>query len=436
MTAAGRSPPNLRGGVLGAYLPIASAFAAALFAWWGRSYWSYSDGVYLFTAGSLDAGIYSDVAAAQPPLLFWFGAGILSVQDSVLAVRGVLAALMVGTGWLVALAVWRITASRPGAVLAGFAGLLTPWRLHDALTLTPESLGAPLLLAAALLCARPGRPSILAGGIAGIAACVKLGFVLPAAALILGAAARERYVAGAACAAAVVTVLSLALYGEAVFENVFTAQRQTGARDLAVVAPLLAQAAWNLAPLLLLAAVAWRLREHLGDPSLLRALAFLLAGQLVLVATTFKEGTSLNLIAVIEPAALVLAASGTVALLRHTASRRSAGAIGTRAAAATCILLLAGQSASLLLSPSNPELFARPLSALAYQRLLSADEVEAMVERARRCPPGVPYSGVPYIAFMAERPMPGGQPDQFIVARARVHGEKRGAAAVDFPRCP
>ncbi|MDQ6605960.1 MAG: hypothetical protein M3Z06_05350 [Actinomycetota bacterium] len=34
--------------------------------------------------------------------------------------------------------------------------------------------------------------------------------------------------------------------------------------------------------------------------------------------------------------------------------------------------------------------------------------------------PGRPYGGPPLIAFMADRPVPGGQPDQFITTHARA----------------
>lgn len=424
----------------------------ALLAWWDRAYWNYSEGVYLLTARTLDAGLYSGVVAAQPPPLFWFGGAVLAVADSVIAVRVALALLALATGWLVAVCVWRLTASRAGAALAGVAALVTPWRLHESLTLTPESLAAPLLLAAALLGAgassaesagggprAASEPGLLAGGrpvlagvAAGLAACVKLAFALPAAALVLGVAARARFAASATITALVLATLSLFLYGGAVIENVVTAQAQTGTRGLAVVAPLLVQAAWNLAPLLLPAALAWPLRARLRDPALLRALGALLLGSLALVPTVFKEGTSLNLIAVIEPAAVALAASAAIVLARVEHARRGL-ALG---AVAACAALALAQSASLVLSPEDPGVFARPLSALAYERELSDAQVDDAVQRARGCPPGVPYSGPPYLAFVADRPVPGGQPDAFILERAEIHDEERAAAAADTPRCP
>lgn len=411
-----------------------------LLAWWGRAYWNYSEGVYLLTARSLDTGLYSDVVAAQPPPLFWFGGAVLAVADSVIAVRVVLALLALATGWLVAVCVWRLTASRTGAALAGVAALVTPWRLHESLTLTPESLAAPLLLAAAVLGAGASSRASLGGVAAGLAACVKVAFALPAAALVLGVAARARFAASATITAVALAALSLVLYGGAVIENVVTAQAQTGARGVSVVAPLFVQAAWNLAPLLLPAALAWPLRARLRDPALLGALGALLLGELALVPTVFKEGTSLNLIAVIEPAAVALAASAVIALLRGAELGGRPAAAGARAAGlaavAACGALALAQSASLMLSPEDPGVFARPFSDLAYERPLSDAEVDAAVARARSCPPGVPYTGPPYLAFVADRPVAGDQPDAFILQRAEVHAEERAAAAADGPGCP
>lgn len=410
----------------------------ALLAWWGEAYWSYSDGVYLLTARTLDGDLYAEVAAAQPPLLFWLGSAVLSVSDSVLAVRAALALVALATGWLVALCVWRLTASRIAAALAGLAALVTPWRLHESLTLTPESLAAPLLLGAAVLAAdERRRRGQLAGVAAGTAACFKLAFAVPALALAFGAAARRHYATSASLTAAAFGTLALALYGGAVVENVLTAQAQTGARGPGAVAPLLIQAAWNLAPLLVPAALAWRLRARLADFRLLRSLGTLMIGELLLVPTVLKQGTSLNLLAVIEPTAVVLAAAGVVALGRGERSpSRSAVPRAAVAVLAVCAATTGLQSASLVLSPDDPGLFARPFSALSYQRPLSDEEVDAEVARAQACPPEVAYSGTPYLAFMAGRSMPADQPDQFIIDRARVHAIKRSAARADEPRCP
>jgi hypothetical protein len=425
--------PALPRTVLWQYLLLASAIAAAVLAWWGDAYWNYSDGVYLLTARNLDAGLYSDIAAAQPPPLYWLGGAILTIDDSVLAVRIVLSALAVGSGLLVTVAVWRLTESRTGATLAGLAALVAPWHLHESLTLTPETVAAPLLLGSALLAAGSPRSNLAAGALAGAAACIKLAFALPAAVLALGAAARSRFATAAALTFATLAALSLALYGDALVDNVITAQSQTGTRGLGTTGPLFAQAAWNLGPLLVLAALALWQRARLLDQALLRGLGALVAGELLLLPTVFKVGTSLNLIAVIEPAAIALGASGVIVLLRAERVRTTRLAL---AAAIACAALVALQSASLVASPEHPRLFARPFSDLAYQRTLSDAQVGAAVSTARDCDRGEAFSGPPYIAFVAERRMPGGQPDTFIVAHAEVHREKAAAAVADAPTCP
>lgn len=438
MTAADRTPPRGARAVTLPYLLAGVPIVASLLAWWGEAYWNYSDGVYLLTARTLDGSLYAEVAAAQPPLLFWFGSAILSVSDSVLAVRAALALVALATGWLVALCVWRLTGGRTASAIAGVAALVTPWRLHESLTLTPESLAAPLLLAAALLAAdQRRRGGQLAGIAAATAACIKLAFVVPAVALFFGAAARRDYATSASLTAAAFGALALALYGGAIVENVLTAQAQTGTRGLGAFAPLLVQAVWNLAPLLLPAGLAWWLAERLADPALVRSLGALLIGELLLLPTVLKQGTSLNLLAVVEPTAVVLGAGGVVALLRGARRTRSAAltrAVG--AAVAACAVTAGLQSASLLLSPDDPGLFARPFSALAYQHTLSGEGVAAAVARARACPPEIAYSGPPYLAFMAGRSMPAGQPDPFILERAQAHAIKRSAARADEPRCP
>ncbi len=55
---------------------------------------------------------------------------------------------------------------------------------------------------------------------------------------------------------------------------------------------------------------------------------------------------------------------------------------------------------------------------------------------ARACPPGVPYSGQAFVAFVARRPMPGDQPDTFIVQTAETHRELLRRVTADARRCP
>src|SRR5438045_9346612 len=65
------------------------ALLVALRIWQGDAYWSYSDGVYALTARLVLHGhaLYRDVAAAQPPPVFYAGTLLLAVADSLDALR-------------------------------------------------------------------------------------------------------------------------------------------------------------------------------------------------------------------------------------------------------------------------------------------------------------------------------------------------------------
>ena len=81
-------------------------------------------------------------------------------------------------------------------------------------------------------------------------------------------------------------------------------------------------------------------------------------------------------------------------------------------------------------SPSSGEPFATVAMA-------DRGDVDAAVAAARACPAGRPYSGLPLIAFIAHRPMPGNQPDSYIIEAAAPRlAVERQAAAADVPRCP
>jgi len=94
------------------------------------------------------------------------------------------------------------------------------------------------------------------------------------------------------------------------------------------------------------------------------------------------------------------------------------------------VALVAVQSASLLVSPARPALFARPLSDAPHGRALSSDGVRTAARRLADCAPR-PWARVnPFLAFVAGRPAPGGQPDRFIVRHAGVHAAVRRRALV------
>lgn len=411
------------------------AILALEWVWQGRTYWLFSEGVYLATARAVLDGetLYRDVAAAQPPTIFYLGAGLVAISDSVLWVRAALSVASLATAALVALAAWRLTGRRGVAALAGLASLLMPWTLREHATLTPEPLAAPLLLGAALLAART-RLSALGGLLGVLAASFKLAFLLPAAAVGILAAARARYFAAAVGAALVLAAGSLAVWGRPLVDNLFVAQGETGFQP-GVLPGLFAQAAWNLAPLAVLAALAVVLRRRARDRALLRTLAALFAGSLALVFTFVKDGSYLNLVAVIEPAGVPLAAAGLVWLIEDR-ERLARGARLVPAVAACAAALIAAQSLGLLVAPGNPHVFGNPFLDPPPGYVLSSDQVEETAEPARACPPGVPYSGSPFLAFVADRPLPGGQADQFIVREAPTHADLRRQVLAAQPRCP
>src|SRR3979411_120604 len=134
------------------------ALPVGLRVWQGDAYWSYSDGVYALSARLVLHGhdLYRDIAAAQPPPVFYAGALLLAVHDSVDALRVGLSALDLATAALVLAATWRLTAGRGVCVWAGLLALVPPLALHDPALLTPETLAAPLLMGAALLGSRSG----------------------------------------------------------------------------------------------------------------------------------------------------------------------------------------------------------------------------------------------------------------------------------------
>ncbi len=436
--ALGESVPRGALHVAVLYALPAIAVVAALRAWRGVSYWEFSEGAYALTARMLleGASLYDQVLAAQPPLLFYAGAAVLAVDDSLEALRAALALPLLVTGLLVALAVWRLTQSRPVAVATGLAALVTPWTLHEQTLLMPETLAAPLLMAGALL-ASSGRRAKWGGAAAAVAASCKLAFLLPLAAVALASRSRARYVAGAAVAGGLLWAGFLALHGAPLFDNVVRAQWDTGRHSARLVAGLWAQAGWNLAPLLLLAALVWPLRHRACDPWLARSLAGLAAGSVALLITLVKHGSYLNVLALAEPPLVALAGAGLCWLWRERRSRAgAAGAASVRprrvlalgsgsslGVAAILAALLAAQSVSLLASPGRPGIFARPLSEASHGWTLSSDGVQRSVRLSSRRGAAARPELRPFIAFLARRSLPGGQPDRFILQHAAIHSD-------------
>jgi hypothetical protein len=405
--------------------------------WRGASYWNFSEGVYLATARALadGTGLYTDVVAAQPPPLFFLGAGLLSLAESLLFVRGALAVTTVATGALVAVIVARLTGRPLAAVAAGLAALVMPWTIREHATLTPDPLAAAPLLGAALLAARPGSRAAAAGGVlAAVAASLKLAFLLPAAAVWLAARRRLPFLAGALAAGGALAAVSLLAWGSALWDNLVRAQGETGFQ-FGALPGLIGQTTWNLGPLLVLAGLAVYTRERARDPALFRAVLALLAGSLGLMLTFLKGGTYLNTLVAVEPVVVTLAAAGLIWFFEDRAVLAARRRLATAVVALACALM-AAQSISLLAAPESPLAFGNPFLSRAPGHELSESEVRFAERAARACPGDVPYSGSPFIAFVADRPVPGGQPDRFIVSEADVHAEFRRAVALDVPRCP
>jgi hypothetical protein len=430
-----RARPDALGSVAVALWAVSAVVVLVALALWQRNgYWEYSDGVYALTARLLADGhdLYDEVTAAQPPPIYLFGAAVLTVSDSLTALRVALAAVELVTSGLVLAVVWRLTGSRPAAVVAALLALLTPWSLREHAQLLPETFAAPLLIGAALAAGR-ARTVALAGLLAALATAFKLAFALPALVLLLAVPLRGdrlRALVAYAAGGLVLALLSLLLFGGGLLDGAVDAQRESGIAGLSYVGGLWAQGLWNLLPLLLCAALVWPLRAWLEQPDLLRTTAAAALGALLLFATLLKTGSYLTIVVVAEPPLLCLAAAGVVAALR-------AGSLPASALATLALLLGGAQVGSLLLSPGDPRPFTRPLADSGPARKLSPAEVDAAVAAIRACPSGSATNGPPFLAFAAGRRIAGDQPDQFILqhapdALARFAAE----AAADGPRCP
>ena len=164
------------------------------------------------------------------------------------------------------------------------------------------------------------------------------------------------------------------------------------------------------------------------------------AGATALLLTLTKHGSYLNVLAVAEPPLVVLATCSAWWVLgargrgepgareRSTTTSVARAPALVRVAVVLAVALLLAQSASLLLSPAHPALFARPLSDASHGRALSSEGVRVAARRVAICPVWTPSRPNPFFAFAAGRPMPGGQPDRFIVRHAHVHAAVRRRA--------
>lgn len=423
--------------VVTAGMVLGLAILVGLGAWQGEGYWEYSDGVYALTARLVLDGeaLYRDVAAAQPPTLFYLAAAVLALDDSLTAIRVAMAACKAATALLVGVAVWRLTRRRDAALGAGLVSLVTPWALREHAQLLPETIAAPLVMAAALAASRRAGARV-AGVLGAVAVSLKVALALPALAILLAARGVQRGLAALVVAGVVLAAAFLAAFGTPLWESTVVAQADAGTAPVRYVAGLWAQAGWNLLPLLVAAALAWRHRAGLHDPALARTLLAAGGGSLALLATLFKDGSYLTVVVLVEPPLVCLGACGIVAVVER---RRTAAGGGWRlraAALGAAAVLGLAQGVSLLVSPDDPRLFTRPLADSGPARVLSDAEVARRVEAIRDCPAGTVFAGPPYLAFVADRGIAGSQPDRFIIQASPVLADLRAAADADGPVCP
>jgi hypothetical protein len=378
------------------------------------TYWDYSEGVYALSAHMIlhGHGLYTQMAGAQPPGVYLFGAVILALHDSVEWLRFGVACLQLGAGLIAGCIVLRITENRLAAALTPAAMLLTPWAVHEHGALTPELVALPVLLGAALLACTPRRAPAC-GVLCGLLPLIKLPMAIPAVVLLLSCPDRRRCAAYALATAAAGFGLTTALAGGSFWRETVVAQTQTGARSLGRLKGFWAQAGWNVLGLLVCAAFAVRMRPLARDRRMLDVSLALAVAMIVTFLTNFKEGTGLNITVPVEASLVPLAACGCAFAARQRSSRLAA------VACAIAVAFTVAQSASLIIAPRHSVPFLRAFSRPAWAILMTRGQLLAAVAKARACPPGVPYSGPPLLALAARRPMPAGQPDQFIITHSR-----------------
>jgi hypothetical protein len=402
----------------------------------GRALWDFSEGVYALTSRLFIHGgdLYGHVVVAQPPGLFVFGGAALGVHDGIEWLRLCVGAWQLLAGVLCARIVWRLTGSRVATALTPAAALLLPWNLHEHGALTPELIAPPLLLGAVLLASRAaGRAPGDAGVLAALAVAVKLPYALPAAAIVLLAANRRRALTWALVTLAIEALAALVLFGDGLWRYIVVAQSHAGWQNAHDLLRVWAQEGWNLLGLVVAAGCALLWRGRLADPALLRVAGGMALAMLLTLLTNLKHGTQLNIVAPIELSLLPLAVAGVVAGLRR-GGRRLVVAIPIVA-----LTFVAAQSISLLASPQPTEIpFLYPTSqAGTWQRGYSNGEIDRLVHGAEACPPGLPYGGgLSYVAFLAHRDVPDGQPDTYLTRDSPTLA--REAAAIDAvePTCP
>lgn len=417
---------------------LALGFAALVAVHLGRglSYWNYSEGVYAYLSRQLLNGsdLYGHVVVAQPPWTILAGAVGLAVDDGLAWLRWFVGGLQLMGGVVAALMVWRLTDSRIAAAAACPLMLLTPWAVHEHGSLTPELLAVPLVVSSALLLSR-GHTLPAGAVLAAALPFVKWPYVFAAVAMIALSPEPRRAARWAIAAAGLQAVIFAAVFGSHLWQDSIVAQLNVGHRGIVLLAHVWGQAFWSLIGLVVAAGAALVFRSRLSDSALLRVQAAGAAGMLVTLASNTKVGTGLNIIVPMEAALVPLALAGVVASARALGSL-SGGRRVTPYAAALGLVFTLSQSASELISPRTGTPFIYAGSARgAWGRLLSSGGVDQVVARLRTCPPGVPYAGDPYFAFIAGRPVPDGQPDQFLTTHSSTLRSVAARMAAVHPLC-
>jgi hypothetical protein len=289
-----------------------------------------------------------------------------------------------------------------------------------------------VLLGAALASTRP-RLAAVAGALAATAPFVKWSFIVVVPVVVALSARPRRAAAGAVVGFALQALVFTLLFGAGLWDDTVVAQLQSGRRSLLALDGIIAQAAWNLAGLLVPAAVAVVRRRAVADPPLLRALTGLALAVLLTLATVVKQGTALNVLLPMEAVLLPLALTGAVLAVRAAPAEGALPAL----AAALALAFTFGQTVSILTADVTRWPFTLPTAARgAWGRVATDAQVRRQAGRARLCPPGVPYSGPPFIAFVGRRPMPDGQPDQFLPAHSPRLRAVLARMNAEAARCP
>jgi hypothetical protein len=276
-----------------------------------------------------------------------------------------------------------------------------------------------------------GVQRVLFRSLAATAPFIKWPFLAGTVAIVVLSADPRRAARAALGALALQAAVFTVVLGPGMWQDTVVAQLHSGRRGLDILKGVWGQAAWSLLGLIALAAAAVARRAALREPRLFRVLVGLAIAMLLTLATNVKEGTGLNILVPIETVLLALALSGAVVLLRAPTSPLAA------AGAVLALAFTFAQTASLLASPRTATPFIFPSSERgAWGREASGAQIERLTASARRCAPGVAFSGPPFVAFLADRPMPADQPDQFLTSRSSTLADVRARIDADAPRCP